>query len=142
MGLRAEWPGNAFGGSGSRSFYFLDPDGNRLEIYTDMMKVPDGEQFPRRVRRGLQEIGLPSRRQVKGWSVFPIPVTRRPCTLGELGEGSGPTGRTTELPVLPMGGHVRCVISGHARMIAASMIHDPARYLWVHMNIIAQENNR
>src|SRR5262249_29404347 len=30
--------GNAFGGSGSRSFYFLDPDGNRLEIYTDMMK--------------------------------------------------------------------------------------------------------
>ena len=40
-------PGNAFGGSGSRSFYFLDPDGNRLEIYTDMMKVPDGEQFPR-----------------------------------------------------------------------------------------------
>lgn len=35
------------GGSGSRSFYFLDPDGNRLEIYTDMMKVPDGEQFPR-----------------------------------------------------------------------------------------------
>ena len=40
-------PGNAFGGSGSRSFYFLDPDGNRLEIYTDMMKVPEGEQFPR-----------------------------------------------------------------------------------------------
>ena len=40
-------PGNAFGGSGSRSFYFLDPDGNRLEIYTDMMKVPAGEQFPR-----------------------------------------------------------------------------------------------
>lgn len=40
-------PGNAFGGSGSRSFYFLDPDGNRLELYTDMMKVPEGEQFPR-----------------------------------------------------------------------------------------------
>jgi len=40
-------PGNAFGGSGSRSFYFLDPDGNRLEIYTDMMKVPGEEQFPR-----------------------------------------------------------------------------------------------
>ena len=35
------------GGSGSRSFYFLDPDGNSLELYTDMMKVPDGEQFPR-----------------------------------------------------------------------------------------------
>jgi len=35
------------GGSGSRSFYFLDPDGNRLELYTDMMKVPAGEQFPR-----------------------------------------------------------------------------------------------
>jgi catechol 2,3-dioxygenase-like lactoylglutathione lyase family enzyme len=40
-------PGTNLGGSGSRSFYFLDPDGNRLEIYTDMMKVPDGEQFPR-----------------------------------------------------------------------------------------------
>jgi hypothetical protein len=24
-----------------------DPDGNRLEIYTDMMKVPEGEEFPR-----------------------------------------------------------------------------------------------
>lgn len=40
-------PGRNLGGSGSRSFYFLDPDGNRLEIYTDMMKVPEGEQFPR-----------------------------------------------------------------------------------------------
>ena len=34
-------------GSGSRSFYFLDPDGNRLEIFCDGMKVPNGEQFPR-----------------------------------------------------------------------------------------------
>ncbi len=34
-------------GSGSRSFYFCDPDGNRLEIFTDGMKVPNGEQFPR-----------------------------------------------------------------------------------------------
>jgi catechol 2,3-dioxygenase len=34
-------------GSGSRSFYFSDPDGNRLEIFTDGMKVPNGEQFPR-----------------------------------------------------------------------------------------------
>ena len=40
-------PGSFEGGSGSRSFYFLDPDGNRLELYTDMMKVPEGEQFPR-----------------------------------------------------------------------------------------------
>ncbi len=40
-------PGSFEGGSGSRSFYFLDPDGNRLEIYTDMMQVPNGEQFPR-----------------------------------------------------------------------------------------------
>jgi catechol 2,3-dioxygenase-like lactoylglutathione lyase family enzyme len=40
-------PGRNFGGSGSRSFYFLDPDGNRLEIYTDMMRVPAEEQFPR-----------------------------------------------------------------------------------------------
>ena len=34
-------------GSGTRSFYFLDPDGNSLESYCDMMKVPNGEQFPR-----------------------------------------------------------------------------------------------
>jgi len=39
--------GGNLGGSGSRSFYFLDPDGNRLEIYTDMMRVPNGETFPR-----------------------------------------------------------------------------------------------
>jgi len=40
--------GGTLGGSGSRSFYFTDPDGNRLEIYTDMMRVPDGEPFPRK----------------------------------------------------------------------------------------------
>lgn len=40
-------PGTNPGGSGSRSFYFADPDGNSLELYTEMMKVPDGEQFPR-----------------------------------------------------------------------------------------------
>jgi catechol 2,3-dioxygenase-like lactoylglutathione lyase family enzyme len=40
-------PGNLLGGSGSRSFYFNDPDGNSIELYTDMMKVPAGEQFPR-----------------------------------------------------------------------------------------------
>jgi catechol-2,3-dioxygenase len=39
--------GGNLGGSGSRSFYFLDPDGNRLEIFTDMMRVPNGETFPR-----------------------------------------------------------------------------------------------
>jgi catechol 2,3-dioxygenase len=39
--------GNNLAGSGSRSFYFNDPDGNRLEIYTDMMRVPNGEEFPR-----------------------------------------------------------------------------------------------
>ena len=39
--------GGGIGGSGSRSFYFLDPDGNRLEIYADMMRVPHGEEFPR-----------------------------------------------------------------------------------------------
>jgi len=37
---------NVFG-SGSRSFYILDPDGTRLEFYTDMMRVPNGEPFPR-----------------------------------------------------------------------------------------------
>ena len=40
--------GGNLSGSGSRSFYFLDPDGNRLEIYTDMMRVPNGEEFPRK----------------------------------------------------------------------------------------------
>jgi glyoxylase I family protein len=40
--------GGNLGGSGSRSFYFLDPDGNRLEIFTDMMRVPNGEEFPRK----------------------------------------------------------------------------------------------
>ncbi len=39
--------GGNLGGSGSRSFYFNDPDGNRLEIFADGMKVPNGEQFPR-----------------------------------------------------------------------------------------------
>jgi catechol 2,3-dioxygenase-like lactoylglutathione lyase family enzyme len=39
--------GDNIEGSGSRSFYFNDPDGNRLEIFTDGMKVPNGEQFPR-----------------------------------------------------------------------------------------------
>ena len=42
-----EGDGKNFNGSGSRSVYFSDPDGNRLEIFTDMMKVPNGEQFPR-----------------------------------------------------------------------------------------------
>jgi catechol 2,3-dioxygenase len=40
-------PGRNLGGSGSRSFYIRDPDGNLLELYTDMMKVPNGEPFPR-----------------------------------------------------------------------------------------------
>ena len=39
-------PGTLPEGSGSRSFYFEDPDGNSLELYTDMMKVPDGQPFP------------------------------------------------------------------------------------------------
>ena len=42
-----EGDGKNFNGSGSRSVYFSDPDGNRLEIFTDMMRVPHGEQFPR-----------------------------------------------------------------------------------------------
>ena len=40
--------GGNLGGSGSRSFYFLDPDGNRLEIFTDMMRVPNGKRSPAR----------------------------------------------------------------------------------------------
>jgi catechol 2,3-dioxygenase-like lactoylglutathione lyase family enzyme len=40
--------GGGVGGSGSRSFYFNDPDGNRLEIFADGMKVPNGEEFPRK----------------------------------------------------------------------------------------------
>lgn len=39
-------PGTLPGGSGSRSFYFEDPDGNSLELYADMMKVPEGQPFP------------------------------------------------------------------------------------------------
>ena len=31
--------GSFVGGSGSHAFYFLDPDGNRLEVYCWMMKV-------------------------------------------------------------------------------------------------------
>ena len=40
-------PGPFIGASGSRSFYLEDPDGNSIELFTDMMKVPNGEQFPR-----------------------------------------------------------------------------------------------
>ena len=40
-------PGPFIGASGSRSFFLEDPDGNSIELFTDMMKVPDGEQFPR-----------------------------------------------------------------------------------------------
>ena len=39
--------GGGVQGSGSRSFYFLDPDGNRLEIYTDSVMVRNAEEFPR-----------------------------------------------------------------------------------------------
>ncbi len=39
--------GQGVNGSGSRSFYFYDPDGNRLEVYCDAVKVRNGEQFPR-----------------------------------------------------------------------------------------------
>ena len=35
------------GASGARSFFFRDPDGNTLEIFTEMMTVPNGEYFPR-----------------------------------------------------------------------------------------------
>ena len=50
-----EGDGKSFTGSGSRSVYFLDPDGNRLEIYTEMMKVPYGERFPRQEYADLIE---------------------------------------------------------------------------------------
>jgi catechol 2,3-dioxygenase len=33
-------------GSGSRSFYFEDPDGNSLELFADGMKLPEGLPFP------------------------------------------------------------------------------------------------
>ena len=48
-------PGTLVGGSGSRSFYLEDPDGNSIELFTDMMKVPDGEQFPRASYEDLVE---------------------------------------------------------------------------------------
>ena len=40
-------PNQGVTGSCSRSFYFFDPDGNRLEIYCDAVKVKNGEEFPR-----------------------------------------------------------------------------------------------
>jgi catechol 2,3-dioxygenase-like lactoylglutathione lyase family enzyme len=61
--------GGPIGGSGSRSFYFLDPDGNRLEIYTDMMKVPEGEQFPREI---YSDVFNPEAEIERG----PVPVRR------------------------------------------------------------------
>ena len=48
-------PGTGIGGSGSRSFYLEDPDGNSIELFTEMMKVPDGEQFPREAYADLAE---------------------------------------------------------------------------------------
>ncbi len=48
-------PGTGIGGSGSRSFYVEDPDGNSIELFTEMMKVPDGEQFPREAYADLAE---------------------------------------------------------------------------------------
>ena len=47
--------GGGIGGSGSSSFYFLDPDGNKLEIFTDGMKVPNGEPFPREEYAGAMK---------------------------------------------------------------------------------------
>ena len=46
--VHAAEAGGSLGASGSHSFYFNDPDGNRLEIYCDMMRVPNGEEFPRK----------------------------------------------------------------------------------------------
>ena len=43
----AEGDPRNIGGSGARSFYVLDPDGNSIELYCDMMRVPNGEPFPR-----------------------------------------------------------------------------------------------
>ncbi len=48
-------PGTGIGGSGSRSFYVEDPDGKSIELFTEMMKVPDGEQFPREAYADLAE---------------------------------------------------------------------------------------
>ena len=39
--------GGNLGGSGSRSFYFLDPDGNRLEIFSEVMDPEAGRQYMR-----------------------------------------------------------------------------------------------
>lgn len=54
-------PGTLPGGSGSRSFYFEDPDGNSLELYTDMMKVPEGKPFPTEDYADLVEAELEKR---------------------------------------------------------------------------------
>ena len=45
---KSEWPIDQITDHGiSLGIYFRDPDGNRLEIFTDGMKAPNGEQFPR-----------------------------------------------------------------------------------------------
>jgi catechol-2,3-dioxygenase len=36
----------------TKSFYFLDPDGNRLEIYSQVMSHPEGKQFLHDTRLG------------------------------------------------------------------------------------------
>ena len=38
-GNEGDDPNSFTGGSGSHAFYFLDPDGNRIEIYCWMMKI-------------------------------------------------------------------------------------------------------
>lgn len=52
-------------GSGSRSVYFQDPDGNRLEIYTESVKVRNGEQFPREdiaaALKAFSQVEVPTR---------------------------------------------------------------------------------
>lgn len=47
---------NEIGGSGSRSFYIRDAEGNSIELYCDMMRVPDGDPFPRKDYEDLETI--------------------------------------------------------------------------------------
>ena len=79
-------------GSGSRSFYFLDPDGNRLEIFCDGMKVPNGEQFPQGgIRRRHQGLHGQEGRRGTGSGCRLNNVNRKMVEQNDGGECSPPS---------------------------------------------------
>jgi catechol-2,3-dioxygenase len=41
----------------TKSFYFLDPDGNRLELYTQVMTPPEAKQYLHQARSAADALG-------------------------------------------------------------------------------------